>query len=258
MDPYLETPDLWPDVHHGLISHIQMALNPLLLPHYVARVELRVYISDEDDPGREAIVPDVRVEKTAKRKGVKRPKRHRATVAAVAEPLTLPLLIDDEIEEARLEIRHRESKALVTLIEILSPTNKIRGARGRASFMDKRRETIGSEVHWVEIDLLRAGAPSVTRPPLVPSDYRMMVLRGGQHGRGIYWPVSVRQPLPPIGIPLRGKDPDVPLDLGAVLSAAYDHGAYGVSIDYRREPDPPLSPEDAAWADELLRERGLR
>src|SRR6516165_1775376 len=63
MDPYLETPDLWPDVHHGLISHIQAALNPTLRPRYVARVELRVYISDDDDPGREALVPDVRIER---------------------------------------------------------------------------------------------------------------------------------------------------------------------------------------------------
>jgi hypothetical protein len=50
----------------------------------------------------------------------------------------------------------------------------------------------------------------------------------------------------------------VPLDLNAVLPAAYDHGAYDLSVDYRKEPDPPLSGEDAAWADALLRERGLR
>jgi hypothetical protein len=106
MDPYLETPDLWPDVHHQLISEIQGTLNRLLRPHYVARIQLRTYISDEDD---------VR-------------------------------LIDDEIEEARLEIRHPESAALVTVIEILSPTNKIRDSRGRASFMEKRRDTLASEV----------------------------------------------------------------------------------------------------------------
>jgi Protein of unknown function (DUF4058) len=59
MDPYLETPDLWPDVHHELMSQIRAALNPRIKPHYVARVELRVYISDEDDPGRKALVPDL-------------------------------------------------------------------------------------------------------------------------------------------------------------------------------------------------------
>jgi hypothetical protein len=217
MDPYLETPDLWPDVHHQLISEIRGTLNRALRPRYVARIQLRAYIPDEED-----------------------------------------VRWIDEIEEARLEIRHQESKALVTVIEVLSPTNKIRGSRGRASFMEKRRDIMASEVHWVEIDLLRAGHPSVTRPPLVPSDYRIMVSRAGERTRGKYWPVSVRQPLPGIGIPLRGKDPDVPLDLGAVLNAAYDHGAYDLSVDYRREPDPPLSADDAAWADELLREHGLR
>lgn len=257
MDPYLETPDLWPDVHHGLINQIQAALNPALRPNYVARVELRVYISDEDDPGREAIIPDLRVETQPRRKRQKRIKNNGAALA-IAEPLIVPFLLDDEIKEARLEIRRRESDALVTLIEVLSPTNKIRNSRGRASFMDKRRETMNGPVHWVEMDLLRAGIPSVTRPPLVASDYRVLVSRAGKRTRARYWPISVQQPLPVVGIPLRGNDPDVPLDLGAVLRAAYEVGAYDVSVDYRKEPEPPLVEEDAEWADQLLRQRGLR
>jgi hypothetical protein len=218
-------------------------------------VELRVYISDEDDPGREALVPDVRIEKPKQRSAHK---LKATSAAAITEPLIVPLLIDDEIEEAGLEIRHRESGALVTVIEVLSPTDKIRGSRGRASFMGKRREILDSDVHWVEIDLLRAGDPSVTRPPLVPSDYRILVSRAGQRTRARYWPVNVQQPLPVVGIPLRGKDPDVPLDLGAVLNAAYDHGAYDLSIDYRKQPIPPLDADPAAWADRLLRKKGLR
>jgi hypothetical protein len=256
MDPYLESPDLWPDVHHRLISEIQGTLNSQLRPRYVARVELRVYISDDDDPGREAIIPDLRVEAGPKRKGARKPKRPLAV--AVAEPIIIPLLIDDEIEEARLEIRHRASNALVTIIEVMSPTNKIRGSRGRVSFMEKRRDTLASEVHWVEIDLLRAGDPSLTRPAFRPCDYRILVSRAGERARAKYWPVSVRQALPTIGIPLRGQDPDAPLDLNAVLGAAYDHGAYDLSVDYGGEPEPPLDAGDVAWADALLRERGLR
>ena len=68
MDPFLETPELWRDVHHGLISQIRGTLNSALRPHYVARVALRVYVSDEDDPGREAIIPDVRVESAPRRR----------------------------------------------------------------------------------------------------------------------------------------------------------------------------------------------
>ena len=255
MDPYLETPDLWPDVHHGLISQIQATLNPAVRPNYVARVELRVYISDDDDPGREALIPDVRVEKPKVRSARK---SNGELSLAIAEPLIVPMLIDDEIEEARLEIRHLATGSLVTIIEVLSPTNKIRGARGRTSFMEKRQETLASDVHWVEIDLLRAGTPSVTRPPLRPSDYRILVSRAGHRAHARYWPVNVRQSLPVIGIPLRPPDPDVPLDLGAVLRAAYDHGAYDLSIEYGQAPEPSLNSKDAAWADRMLRKQNLR
>jgi hypothetical protein len=254
MDPYLESPDIWPDVHHELISQIRSALSPNLRPNYVARVELRVYISDEDDPGREAIVPDVRIEKAIENGG-KKAKRTNGAAIALAEPEIIPYLIDDEIKEARLEIRHRKSGALVTIIEVVSPANKIRGARGRESFMEKRRETRASDVHWVEIDLLRGGIPSVAL--VKPSDYRILMYRAKERS-GRYWRIDMREPLPAIGIPLRGKDPEVPLELGKVLNAAYDHAAYDLSLDYRAEPEPPFAKQDKSWAHQLLRERGLR
>ncbi len=256
MDPYLEAPELWPDVHHELISQIRAALNPELRPQYVARVEPRVYVSDQDDPGIEVIVPDVRVEKRANARGARKPRRSAAV--GVVEPIIIPILVDPEIKEARLEIRERQSNDLVSVIEVLSPANKVPGSRGRVSFMEKRDEILGSEVHWVEIDLLRAGEQSLTRLRRVPCDYRLTVSRGDDRRHGHYWPVSVRQALPLIGIPLRKPDADVPLDLNAVLAAAYDHGAYDLSVNYRRPPVPPLSPEDAAWAEKLLRRAGLR
>jgi hypothetical protein len=256
MDPYLEAPWIWPDVHHELISQIRAALNPNLRPGYVARVELRVYISDDDDPGRTALVPDLRVEKNPKRIGPR--KRKAEPVLAGPEPLIVPTLMDEEIEEAFLKIIHVESQDLVTLLEVLSPTNKIRGSRGRASFMAKRHEIMNTEVHWVEIDLLRGGVPSVTDPPLRPSDYRILVSRGDQRTRTRYWPVSVRQPLPVIPIPLRGKEPEVPLDLGAVFREAYDRAAYDASVDYHKAPQPSLEGDDAKWARELLRRQGQR
>jgi hypothetical protein len=256
MDPYLESPDLWPDVHHELIGQIRSALTPALQPRYVARVELRSYVSDDDDPGREALVPDVRVETTPKRKGSK--KTRPAATATITEPLEIPIWLDEEIKEARIEIRHRESESLVTVIEVMSPANKIRGSRGRESFLQKKAEILSSHVHRVEIDLLRGGDPSVTHPLLVPRDYRVLVYRRNVRRGGRYWPISVRQPLPVIGIPRKDKDPDVPLGLGAVLKAGYDNARCDLSIDSRKPPVPPLGPEDARWAKRLLRERGLR
>jgi hypothetical protein len=232
MDPYLESPTLWPEVHRGLICQIRAELNSNLRPLYEVRVEMRAYLSDKDDPGREALVPCADTRSCA--------------------------LVDEEIQEAFLNIIHVTSEDLVAVIEVLSPANKIRGSRGRASFMARRHHILKSEVHWVEIDLLRAGAPLATNPRFPASDYRILISRGDQRKHTRYWPVSVRQALPVVGIPLRGKDRDVPLDLGAVLRTAYDQADYGASVDYRKPPQPPLEGEDAMWAGELLRARGAR
>ncbi len=254
MDPYLESPYLWPDVHHELISQFRGALSPSLRPHYAARVELRVYVTDQDDPGLEVIIPDVRIEEMAKNDS-KKHRRSNGAVVAMAEPIELPILVD-EIKEARVEIRTRESGKLVTIIELMSPSNKVRGSRGRESYVNKKRESLASDVNWVEIDLLRGGAASQGPPFLRPCDYR--VFRYRAQARGDYWPIDPRQPLPVIGIPLRGKDPDVPLDLGAALNAAYDRAGYDLSIDYRKDANPPLKGADKTWADKLLREHGHR
>lgn len=49
-----------------------------------------------------------------------------------------------------------------------------------------------------------------------------------------------------------------PLDLQELLARCCRDGRYEGTLDYQRAPDPPLEPEDAAWADELLRGAGLR
>ena len=254
MDPYLEDPELWPDVHHRLISQIQAALNPCLRPKYIARIDLRVYVSDDEDPGRRVMVPDLRVERRRKTTGTK----ERVSAIEVAEPLEYPLLLDETIEEAHLTIRQRETGALVTLIEVVSPSNKISGARGRSSFQEKKALTLAAEVNWAEIDLLRSGERLPTAPPLVTSDYRVTVIRRGDRKAARYWPIQLRQKLPVIAIPLKDRDPDVPLDLAAVLQSAYEIAEYDGSIDYTQPPTPPLSPADAKWANHLLRAKGLR
>ena len=94
----------------------------------------------------------------------------------------------------------------------------------------------------------------MTTPPLHPSsDYRVLVSRSDRRTQTRYWPIGVRQPLPVIDIPLRGKDPEASLDLGAVFRAAYDRAGYDVTVDYRKPPHPPLEWDDAKWAKELLR-----
>ncbi|GIK57887.1 MAG: hypothetical protein BroJett015_35500 [Chloroflexota bacterium] len=49
MDPYLEHPSLWPDVHNRLIAYIADALTPKVAPNYYVRLERRAYLVAPDD-----------------------------------------------------------------------------------------------------------------------------------------------------------------------------------------------------------------
>ncbi len=256
MDPYLEAPGLWPDVHHELLSVARELLNRRLRPQYHVRVEERVYISDENDPGRKAIIPDLKIIDTGFSE-INRSSFHVAG-SAVAEPLILTTLIEDEIHEARLEVIDTHQHTVVTVIELLSPTNKISGSRGRASYEQKRREIMTSSSHFVEIDLLRDGDHLHTRELLPRGDYFVHVSRKDRRPKGYVWPILLPQRLPVIGIPLKEGDGDVQLDLQAVLANAYDRAAYDLEINYRSEPMPPLTKETSDWANSLLTAAGLR
>ena len=61
-----------------------------------------------------------------------------------------------------LTIQELPGRKLVTVIEVLSPTNK-KTKDARAEYLEKRRDLIRSRVNLVEIDLLRAGEPMPLR-----------------------------------------------------------------------------------------------
>ncbi len=249
MDPYLEAPEIWPNVHHGLISEIQASLNRSLRPKYRSMVEERVYISDEQDPGRRAIVPDVAIQVASD--GA----RYRASDTAVAEPVVATTMIEEEMREARIVIVDGVGRQVVTVIEVLSPTNKIVGSRGRTNYETKRLEVMQSPAHLVEIDLLRDGEPIYTGERLPPHDYLVHVSKRGQRPKGILWPILVSQRLPIIKIPLLPVDDDAELDLGDVLNTAYDRAGYDLIVDYDKPPRVPLSPPADRWVAEWLAKR---
>jgi hypothetical protein len=70
--------------------------------------------------------------------------------------------------------------------------------------------------------------------------------------------VPLRECLPVIKLPLRPTDPDITLDLPALIDQCYRNGGYDEDIDYSVEPEPPFEVEDARWADALLRQAGRR
>jgi hypothetical protein len=181
--------------------------------------------------------------------------------AVAAEPLIV-LMVDEPVTETYIEIREAGSGGrVVTVVEFVSAANK-RTGDGRKLYLQKQRELRAAGVNSVEIDLLRGGkhvlaAPLAVVPPEYREPYRICVWRATRaDGYEVYSvPLEVR--LPAIWIPLREEDRDVVLDLQPLVDRCYETGAYD-DIDYTEEPDPPLKRREAAWADALLRERGLR
>ncbi len=120
-----------------------------------------------------------------------------------------------------------------------------------------------SEAHLLEIDLLRGGTHTVAAPRATVSskgawNYLVCLHRAGVRNTYEIWRSSLRQRLPVVNIPLTDDRPDATLDLQEALDITYDGGPYPRVLDYRGEPEPPLSEEDNVWADGLLRSKGFR
>jgi Protein of unknown function (DUF4058) len=260
MDPYLEHPGLWPDVHHMLIAGFREYLAPQLRPKYIVRVEERTYLADETEAALplQVRVPDVEVKGRTGWEDVSLSQGAGDPQLEVAEPVIATTWLEEEIHQAFLKIVDRLARDVVTVIEILSPTNKIPGSAGRRSFEDKRREVMNSASHLVEIDLLRGSRVVPVPRKLGPHEYLVHISTTDLRPRGKLFPIRLARRLPIIPIPLKPEDPDARLDLQAVLDSAYDRAEYDLEIDYRTEPQPPLDAPLAAWADELLRSKGLR
>ena len=251
MDPWLEHPDLWPDVHNSLITAIRDELMPMVLPRYVVRVESRTTVLrglDVDLLYR----PDLAVR--AANLSVPTSDRGVAVLErSQAKPheVIVPLIEEDEIEETFLTIHELPDHKLVTAIEVLSPTNK-KTRDARAEYLGMRRNLIGSGVNFVEIDLLRSGEPMPVRNSPPRGDYRILVCRPRLSRTSDLYGFSYTTPIPDIPIPLLPGDAEPGLKLNDVLHSLMDRARYDLSIDYHNSPDPQLRPEDEPWAAAII------
>jgi hypothetical protein len=264
MDPYLEEPRRWPDVHQSLITYIRDALQPAVRPRYFARMGERVYIMN---PPR-AIAPDIfLIKRPVPDVGGRRVREPMVSYSVPALEADVPLLIDMppvEYREPFVEVVQGDG-AVVTVIEVLSPANKTPG-EGYRQYRRKQEQLLASPLHLVEIDLLAAGLPTllvaqselVAVPPVPAHRYLISVRRGTEPDRFETYPVSLPNRLPRIRVPLTAPDPDVVLDIPMIFDQCYDNGGYADLIDYQQEPTAPLSPDETAWLNVLLQESGLR
>lgn len=238
MNPWLEHPGIWHGFHHLYIARLCRQIAGQVAPRYVVDIDDDVYIHDESGDAVGRFRPDVGVsrEEDSPRLG--------REASAIHAPTLLELPREDVERIPYLKILDGEGREVVTVVELLSPTNKRRG-ENRTSYLAKRRAILAGDVNLVEIDLLRAHPPMP--PDRTPYAYSVVVVRRGRASVAEFWPIGLRDPLPVVPIPLRPGDVDARVDLKAALDGAYDDAAYESRV-YKKPPDPPLSPEDEAWA----------
>jgi hypothetical protein len=242
MDPYLEAPSLWPDFHEAFLFCIREALQPALPKKYYAQLRTREEVGIAGLSADRVIYPDVAVRTGGPADGgsaARQPDSASACehlVIATVEPLQVGFL---EVREVGTGGR------LVTLIELVSPSNK-RPGPDRDAFARKQEEIFQSTTHWVEIDLLRAGKRHGGHAQLHEHckakgyDYVVVVSRSSRRHPRLDLEVygfTLAQPFPTIQVPLAPPDADVALDLGQVFQRAYDTGPYRKIIDYGVPPD---------------------
>ncbi|WP_309719937.1 DUF4058 family protein [Armatimonas sp.] len=254
MDPYLEYPAHWRGVHAALIVACYETLNALLPDGFIARIEERLTILTPE----RSILPDVSV--------------HRVASPPIA-PQTVMVVGDApaRVRASLLEVPQRfieivslsEPEEIITAIEFLSISNKTPGD-GREEYVRKQQRLLRSSTHLLEIDLLRAGRHTVAAAKddletfFGHWDYVVSLHRAGEGAECDAWARTLRQVLPTVPVPLTSSIPDIRLDVQALLDHVWDRGPFRKTLAYRDQPFPPLKEEDTAWADALLKARGLR
>jgi hypothetical protein len=220
MDPYLEEEHLWPVFHHQLVTCLYQILLPGLVDRYRARVAQRHYITEQ--------------------------------------PL-FTSVVREEHHEEYIEVRLRNDGRLVTLVDVISPANKM-SEHGREAYLSKRREARNSGANIVDIDLVLQGQPmfDYSREGLPDWDYAVTVTRATQPDRFEIYTATLQKRLPRFRLPLSNDDRDTVVDLHTTFSRSFDQGGFVAKIDYQREPPASLNSEDQQWLNEVLKQNKLR
>src|SRR5207253_7861885 len=164
---------------------------------------------------------------------------------AILEPTTVPIPTMEEVRTRWIQILHRPEKSLVTVLELLSPSNKT--GPGRGQYIHKRSRFHNEDVHLVELDLLLAGDRMPMGKPLPPANFYAIIARSDQRPKAEVFGWCFRDRLPTIPIPLLKRDLDIHVDLAAVYATTYERGRYARSVNYGETLQLPLTESERKW-----------
>lgn len=220
MDPFLEDPRYWGVFHHQLIAGLYQILLPGLVDKYRARVQQRCYVTEE--------------------------------------PLFTSIVRENRQEEF-IEIRHRSDGGLVTLIDVVSPANKLL-PQGREAYLQTRKNARICNAGIVEIDLTLQGQPLLdySRDGLPEWDYAVTVTRSTQPDRFEIYTATLGKRLPRFKVPLAPDDRDSVVDLQSAFVRTYDQADFASLVDYRKDPDVRFKAKDKDWVHDWLKTLNVR
>ncbi len=248
MDPYLEVPHLWGNFHDSFLTYSRDAINDALPSGYVAMINQRVELVERDGESPHPPGPDffVVAEPRATRNS-----HAEAPGVATLDPVTIPATYLDEERQMFLEVLWVPERRVVTVVELLSPSNK--DHRDRNRYLAKRDDVLHSPANLVELDLLRAGrrVPLDRRPP--SADYYAFIYRADRRPDCHVYGWTVRDRLPVLPLPLDPGRIEPLIDYQALFELTYHRARFAELIDYQQEPPAPLSDEARAWAAEVAR-----
>ncbi|HEX6984817.1 MAG TPA: DUF4058 family protein [Planctomycetaceae bacterium] len=247
MDPFIQG-QIWLDFHNSFCIGLRNALAPKLLPRYVIQVDERLVLETDAEPA--VYFPDVAVKESSPTPlGTA-----GEPVGGIAlEPVVLTRKRFEPAREVVLQVLDRNSRRVITVIELLSPWNK--APRGYEEYLLKRDDLLDAGINLLEIDLVRGGRRLPTVELLPRGDHFAFVSRGEEPGKVSVYAWRLRDPLPTLPVPLRIDDSHVTVALQPVFDRVYDESGYAHLLVYDVEPEPPLSESDAAWVAERLRQR---
>jgi hypothetical protein len=248
MDPYLEDPAFWQDFHSRFINACSEVLSEHLPDGYEARIDERLRLVEHKSQEETTRLPDVAITREPTPRQSQAMRSSSGSVATL-EPVSIPMATQyEEVRDTWIEILHRPDRSLVTVIEILSPTNKT--GDGFSEYRAKRFGILGQHVHLVEIDLLLSGR-RLDLPADVPrGDYYAYVTRNQPRRVVDVYTWSLRDKLPTIPVPLKAPDPDIGLNIAEVFAITYDRGRYARSLRYSAPPPGPLEGDLLTWTRE--------
>ena len=256
MNPYLDNPTLWSQVHTHLIVAIAEQMNPILRPKYRMSMEQRVYAeTDNDDSWGLVGIPDNVVFSPSSN-----PSDTSSNVAIASpkvEPLTVSIPQTKTVKEWYLQVKNVETQEVVTVIEILSPTNKKVG-EGRNQYLRKREQLLMSLTHLIEIDLLRKGERMpMNIDPTITSNYRIIISRSDRRPQAELYAFHLAPEIPSIPLPLKPEDQEPLIPLQDLLHSLYEKGSYDLAINYQQQNWEKLSDNEQVWINNLLQEQEL-